>query len=1047
MDRLLEHIIRDFYTIDEAYSPKIIKQLIDKFKQELEDFNMDPIGDKTLDSYIKRFDQLKNSPKVKEKDLIKWNINDLVRLVTSSPSSLDIDEDEGYLTTGNDPVFENDYIQVFHAGNQPTCTRLKSFDPNREGPSGESWCIGRGSFSSYRFSDYRSTPSFYYIVDKLKFNDVRGSKSHTDFAKSFFVIQIRSNGEYVYTNRINSPHESNEMDWDRLTNHFPILASQNVRQYLKFMPLSTSEKLMGKYGSGNRRMPVKEFLKLKFSAKKQYLVIKDGDKLFDEIANKDFVLKILPNLPKLGDFISITYGLIEQMILLETLESFTNQQAKSIIQNLREVTINHLSHPLISWDVKKLLVKYASDKFVSTSTNKNSYSFPFMGGDEKMVFVYSGIQNYEKHDGLTAITPNDNYNNVKITSRSEKYLEGADLSVIPAKAILKAVVSKRLPYSVLGNTIEKIKKGEIEGYDYKEYKGEKYIINTNEAEAYNIKDDMLENVPFDSPEISELLGDDFKKTALQAFTQDSVGDNLETLARIVATASPNERIVTNPNINDGRPVILFVNEELQDEERDPRFFERNEIHVFPTEVSQINSPTCKIGSYGGQSGTYKRQNQNNTPLSVFGNILNNYFNFLRSTNQSFSRANLDIMFRTHPGINEFIRRKFIALNPPVAEDSGIALKYWEPNDTYYIINKVNPLQSHKISPNTGKKVKVSITSRLYATIMGVTPTAPAAPAAPGAPAAPAAPGTLRRGRPAGGARVYDLTALPPIPAHPTLQSAENVITGYGLNWNGLSDRVKYALHDHATPRNLEGRGVSRRRRQLRGTPLRVTHFWTVDTEASCAMYLLQRMDNEGELEPLAMNLVIKPGNEHWLATTNNATRMTTANVANAVQNLNESIDVKKYILKETIYQQNKETMKISELQALVKKAIQEVLTENESIKKQQNAQWKRDVLNKEAQGMYNKPFQDLEDWQRDEVYAKIEFRDSFQTENQPERSPEIPDRGTETLPDPGTKPGRTTRRRKIGNPDVDPKPKADLEEAEKEIMKMITQRFKAGQDA
>ena len=38
MDRLLEHIIRDFYTIDEAYSPKIIKQLIDKFKQELEDF-------------------------------------------------------------------------------------------------------------------------------------------------------------------------------------------------------------------------------------------------------------------------------------------------------------------------------------------------------------------------------------------------------------------------------------------------------------------------------------------------------------------------------------------------------------------------------------------------------------------------------------------------------------------------------------------------------------------------------------------------------------------------------------------------------------------------------------------------------------------------------------------------------------------------------------------------------------------------------------------------------------------------------------------------
>ena len=101
-------------------------------------------------------------------------------------------------------------------------------------------------------------------------------------------------------------------------------------------------------------------------------------------------------------------------------------------------------------------------------------------------------------------------------------------------------------------------------------------------------------------------------------------------------------------------------------------------------------PTCKIGSYGG-SGNYN--NALISPLLMFflENILDNYFNFLRSTNQSFSRANLDIMFRTHTGINEFIRRKFIALNPPVAEDSGIALKYWEPNGEYYIINKADPL--------------------------------------------------------------------------------------------------------------------------------------------------------------------------------------------------------------------------------------------------------------------------------------------------------------------------------------------------------------------
>ena len=276
---------------------------------------------------------------------------------------------------------------------------------------------------------------------------------------------------------------------------------------------------------------------------------------------------------------------------------------------------------------------------------------------------------------------------------------------------------------------------------------------------------------------------------------------------------------------------------------------------------------------------------------------------------------------------------------------------------------------------------------------------PAAPAAPEAPAAPAAPGAPQVERERG---VYDLTTLPPLQDNPNgLITAENRITGYGFNWNGLSDRVKYLLHNHAIPRSIDNRGVSRRRTQLRGVDgdntYRVTHYFTVDSRETSAMYLIQREnweDEEVAHEPVAMNLVIQPGNEHWLLTTNNAIRMTTANVANAVQNLNESIDIKKYILRETIYQQNKETMKISELQALVKEAIQEVLSEN-----------------------------------------------------QPERSPETPDRDTETLPDPGTKPGRTTRRRKVGNPDVDPKPKAYLEEAEKEIMKMITQRFKAEKNA
>ena len=81
------------------------------------------------------------------------------------------------------------------------------------------------------------------------------------------------------------------------------------------------------------------------------------------------------------------------------------------------------------------------------------------------------------------------------------------------------------------------------------------------------------------------------------------------------------------------------------------------------------------------------------------------------------------------------------------------------------------------------------------------------------------------------------------------------------------------------------------------------------------------------------------------------------------------------------------------------KAVQllKIMKMKDSKEKQQAIQsWKqknddirwRQIFNKEAQEMYGKPFQDLEDWQRDEVYAKRNFGNAFQmTENQPEREP------------------------------------------------------------
>ena len=42
------------------------------------------IDDAKLESYIQRFDQLKNSPKIQEKDLRKYSLSKLIKLISSS---------------------------------------------------------------------------------------------------------------------------------------------------------------------------------------------------------------------------------------------------------------------------------------------------------------------------------------------------------------------------------------------------------------------------------------------------------------------------------------------------------------------------------------------------------------------------------------------------------------------------------------------------------------------------------------------------------------------------------------------------------------------------------------------------------------------------------------------------------------------------------------------------------------------------------------------------------------------------------------------------
>ena len=296
MDKLIKHIILNLYPLIEAYSSKVMQQLMDKFKAEVEDFELEDVTDEQIETYIKRFDQIKNSPKVKEKDLFNWTLPDLIRLITSSP----LKGDEKPVGAPEDIVYADQELEIYDASNEDRCVRLKSHDPRGRQ---ESWCIGRGSFSSHRFNERRGFPSYYYLVDIEKFDNAAGDANHEDFADSFFVVSVNNRGKYVYTDRTNSPNYSSDSEWSEVESRFPILRGKNVKDKLKYIPLSDEEQINQKYSRS--AAPIRDFRKFSFNLKKQYLIArKDQSRLFLDMDQDEFAGKVLPQYKELMENLS-----------------------------------------------------------------------------------------------------------------------------------------------------------------------------------------------------------------------------------------------------------------------------------------------------------------------------------------------------------------------------------------------------------------------------------------------------------------------------------------------------------------------------------------------------------------------------------------------------------------------------------------------------------------------------------------------------------------------------------------------------------------------
>jgi hypothetical protein len=699
IDKFILHVVHNWKNeINEAIGAESMKNFIKNFQQQADDLNIQ-ITDDQLKAYINTFDRLKNGLPPDQRDLAKWDISKFIRLVTKGKGEEGAEE----IDLTPDVVYHNDNntIVIFNGSKEANCINYGE---------GEKWCITRSSFPSYRYNESKSFPTFYLA---------KNNNLPTSDRLSFVAIQVRNpdttreSNRYVYTNRANSPYESDAMSFEELLNEVPWLRDiPNIKSILKYIPITSQEKITQQYKSNS--ISYREWTKFPYSAKEQYLVVRKSNKLFSDISNEEFTEKYLSKYPELAKFIAETPGIIDSFILLKYLDKFPNQIRRSITANLRDkLPIKYLPSESLPFDVKKLL----------TQLNKWDTK-----SDERLYVTKDG-------DTIVKLTLGDNieiglyqaeddFPNIKLNKRTSKYLlDYPELDKIPLKNLLKLaqdeIIDRNLITRVLGNAkndpnsaivVKPVKDGEI-------------VLDSNSFSSYKVdRNGKISSIPFDNEEVQQVFNDSkdneaFQQNALNIFkSENDIPSTIDkdALTSVINAIPYNQRTIQY----DFKPTVVLT------ADGDKPFF------LMPLTLNPRQQRP--IVSYGGRREWRGRDTYTNFTTEQ----LQSYFAYLRGTNQAFDAEELKLMLGNGGyGMDSRVKKAFIANNPPVDDTS--TLKPAMNGDTALLINTVNPRESFKISDQSGKLVKANVPTALARQLLG------------GQAAAIAAPAAGRRGRPAG----------------------------------------------------------------------------------------------------------------------------------------------------------------------------------------------------------------------------------------------------------------------------------------------------------
>jgi len=597
IDKFILHVVHNWKNeLNEAYSEKAIQGFINKFREEADDLNIS-ITDQQLKAYIERFDIIKNSPKIAEKDLNKYTVSQLIKLATASKGAKEEAEE---IDITPDVVYNNDdnTIVIYNGSKEDNCINYGR---------GERWCITKSSFGSYRYSSGKGYPTFYLA---------KNNNLPTSDPLSFVAIQVRDvsnpTQQYVYTKRNNSPYESDPMSFGNLLSNVPWLREvPDIQSILKYIPLSNQEKLTQQFR--NSSASIREWVKFPYSVKEQYLVIRKGQsQIFSDISNEEFVSKYLPKYPQLAVFVAKNYGIISSSTLLKHLDAFSDNDRKSIIANMQDkIEGRYLSSAVFPFDVKKLLVKL--DKWeLSPSerlyvTKDGSTIVKLALGDDIKVGLYQ---------------EEDDYPNIKLNKRTSKYLlDYPDLDKIPVKNLIDLVSNEIIDKSVLNTVLERAKTDPNSAIIVKD----NIILDSNAFAAYKMEGDKISKIPFDSEEAQAIFNDQKDNEGFQQNALSLINDNAnipdtvdkEGFISLLKAIPYNKRIVQWAN----SPAVVLTTDS-----------EENPIIVMDLRKGTGVGSLQISGEYG-YGGDWRRKSRGSASTDV--NVYRAYYDYLRSQNKAY----------------------------------------------------------------------------------------------------------------------------------------------------------------------------------------------------------------------------------------------------------------------------------------------------------------------------------------------------------------------------------------------------------------------------